>query len=135
MEMGCYGIGVTRVVAAAIEQNHDARGIIFPASIAPFDVAIVPIGMKKSAQVKDTVEKLYADLRAAGLDVLLDDRDERLGSMLADIELIGIPQRIVVGERGLKTGQVEYQHRTATSVTALSLNDVISHVKSNTCDT
>ncbi len=133
MEMGCYGIGVTRVVAAAIEQNHDERGVIFPASIAPFDVAIVPIGMKKSAQVKDAVEKLYADLQAAGFDVLLDDRDDRLGSMLADIELIGIPQRIVVGERGLKTGQVEYQRRTETTATLIDLNDSISRVKSNTC--
>ena len=135
MEMGCYGIGVTRVVAAAIEQNHDERGILFPASIAPFDVAIVPIGMKKSAQVKETVEKLYADLQAAGFDVLLDDRDERLGSMLADIELIGVPQRIVVGERGLKTGQVEYQRRTDSAAAMTALNDVISRVKSNTCET
>ena len=134
MEMGCYGIGVTRVVAAAIEQNHDERGIIFPPSIAPFDIVIVPIGMKKSVQVKETVEKLYADLRAAGLDVLLDDREDRLGSMLADIELIGIPQRIVVGERWLKTGQVEYQGRTEKSVTVLSLNDVITHVKSIRCE-
>ena len=138
MEMACYGIGVTRVVAAAIEQNHDARGVIFPASIAPFDVAIVPIGMKKSALVKETVEKLYADLRAAGLDVLLDDRDERLGSMLADIELIGIPQRIVVGERGLKNAQVEYQRRTDKEATLVGLSDVvsdiISRVKSSTCD-
>ncbi len=133
MEMGCYGIGVTRVVAAAIEQNHDERGVIFPASIAPFDLAIVPIGMKKSPQVKETVEKLYADLQAAGLDVLLDDREDRLGSMLADIELIGIPQRIVVGERGLKTGQVEYQRRTEATASQVGLNDIISHVKSNTC--
>ena len=129
MEMGCYGIGVTRVVAAAIEQNYDDRGIIFPQSIAPFDVAIVPVGMKKSALVKEAAEKLYADLQAAGFDVLLDDRDDRLGSMLADVELIGIPQRIVVGERGLKQGQVEYQRRTEKSVTALSLNDVLAHVK------
>ena len=135
MEMGCYGIGVTRVVAAAIEQNHDERGILFPASIAPFDVAIVPIGMKKNAQVKETVEKLYADLQAAGFDVLLDDRDDRLGSMLADIELIGVPQRIVVGERGLKTGQVEYQRRTDSAAAMTALNDVISRVKSNTCET
>ena len=133
MEMGCYGIGVTRVVAAAIEQNHDERGIMFPPSIAPFDVAIVPIGLNKSALVKETVEKLYADLRAAGVDVLLDDRDDRLGSMLADIELIGIPQRIVVGDRGLKQGQVEYQARTDKSVTLMGLNEIISHVKSNTC--
>ena len=135
MEMGCYGIGVTRVVAAAIEQNHDGRGVIFPPSIAPFDIAIVPIGMKKSAQVKEAVEKLYADLRTAGLDVLLDDRDERPGSMFADMELIGIPQRIVVGERGLKTGQVEYQRRTDKTATNVGLYDVISHVKSNTCET
>ena len=135
MEMGCYGIGVTRVVAAAIEQNHDERGILFPASIAPFDVAIVPIGMKKNAQVKEAVEKLYADLQAAGFDVLLDDRDDRLGSMLADIELIGVPQRIVVGERGLKTGQVEYQRRTDSAAAMTALNDVISRVKSNTCET
>ena len=134
MEMGCYGIGVTRVVASAIEQHHDERGIIFPPSIAPFDVAIVPIGMKKSAQVKEAAEKLYADLRAAGVDVLLDDREDRLGSMLADIELIGIPQRIVVGERGLKAGQVEYQRRTDAAATQVGLNDIISHVKSNTCD-
>jgi prolyl-tRNA synthetase len=134
MEMGCYGIGVTRVVAAAIEQNHDERGVIFPPSIAPFDIAIVPIGMKKSAQVKETAEKLYADMRAAGLDVLLDDREDRLGSMLADIELIGIPQRIVVGERGLKAGQVEYQRRTDTAATQIGLNDIISRVKSNTCE-
>jgi prolyl-tRNA synthetase len=135
MEMGCYGIGVTRIVAAAIEQNHDARGILFPPSIAPFDVAIVPIGMKKSAQVKETAEKLYADLQAAGLDVLLDDREDRLGSMLADIELIGIPQRVVAGERGLKTGQVEYQRRADTAAEQTDLNDIISRVKSNTCDT
>ena len=134
MEMGCYGIGVTRVVAAAIEQNHDERGIIFPASIAPFDVAIVPIGMKKSAQVKETVEKLYADLTAAGFDVLLDDRDDRLGSMLADIELIGVPQRIVVGERGLKNGQVEYQQRRAKEASLIDLSDAISRVKSNSCE-
>jgi prolyl-tRNA synthetase len=108
--------------------------VIFPASIAPFDIAIVPIGMKKSAQVKEAAEKLYADLQAAGFDVLLDDRDERLGSMLADIELIGIPQRIVVGERGLKTGQMEYQRRTDPAATQVGLNDIISHVKSNTCE-
>ncbi len=131
MEMGCYGIGVTRVVAAAIEQNHDESGIIFPPAIAPFDVAIVPIGLNTSARVKQTAEKLCADLQEAGFDVLLDDRDGRLGSMLVDIELIGIPQRIVVGERGLKTGQVEYQRRTEKSATLLGLNDVISRVKSN----
>ena len=133
MEMGCYGIGVTRIVAAAIEQNHDERGVIFPRAIAPFDIALVPIGMKKNAQVKETVEKLYADLRAVGFDVLLDDRENRLGSMLADIELIGIPQRIVVGERSLKIGQVEYQRRTDTAATQIDLNDIINHVKLKVC--
>jgi prolyl-tRNA synthetase len=133
MEMGCYGIGVTRIVAAAIEQHHDERGVIFPVGIAPFDIALVPIGMKKNTQVKEMVEKLYADLGAAGLDVLLDDREDRLGSMLADIELIGIPQRIVVGERGLKIGQVDYQRRTDTAAVQIDLNDIINHVKSKTC--
>jgi prolyl-tRNA synthetase len=132
MEMGCYGIGVTRVVAAAIEQNHDERGIIFPASIAPFDVAIVPMAMRKNAAVKEAAEKLYAELTAAGFDVLLDDRDERAGVMFADMELIGIPQRIVVGDRGLKQGQVEYQGRRDTAATSIALQDVKNHLKSMT---
>ncbi len=104
MEMGCYGIGVSRIVAAAIEQNNDERGIIWPRAIAPFELAIVPIGIGKSAQVRETADQLYAELAAAGIDVLLDDRDERPGVMFADMELIGIPHRIVVGERGLKAG-------------------------------
>ena len=132
MEMGCYGIGVTRVVAAAIEQNHDERGIIFPPSIAPFDVAIVPIGMKKSAAVKEAAEKIYADLQASGVDVLLNDRDDRPGAMFADMELIGIPQRIVIGERSLKEGQVEYQKRRDAAAVAIPLSDIKNHVKSNT---
>jgi prolyl-tRNA synthetase len=111
MEMGCYGIGVSRIVAAAIEQNHDERGIVFPPPMAPFQVAIVPIGLKKSERVRDEVEKLYADISNAGIDVLLDDRDERPGVMFTDMELIGIPHRIVIGERGLKEGNVEYQGR------------------------
>jgi prolyl-tRNA synthetase len=111
MEMGCYGIGVSRIVAAAIEQNHDERGIVFPAPMAPFQVAIVPIGLRKSERVRNEVEKLYADISAAGIDVLLDDRDERPGVMFTDMELIGIPHRIVVGERGLKEGNLEYQGR------------------------
>jgi prolyl-tRNA synthetase len=135
MEMGCYGIGVTRVVAAAIEQNYDERGIIFPHAIAPFDVAIVPIGMKKSADVKLAVEKIYAELSATGMAVLLDDRDERPGSMFADMELIGIPIRVVVGDRGLKQGYVECQKRTDKTATNVNLKDLISHVKSMTCDT
>ena len=111
MEMGCYGIGITRIVAAAIEQNHDERGIIWPAAIAPFELAIVPIAIGKSAAVREAAEKLYAELTAAGIEVLLDDRDERPGVLLADMELIGIPHRIVIGERSLRDGNVEYQGR------------------------
>ena len=111
MEMGCYGIGVTRIVGAAIEQNHDERGIIFPRAIAPFDVAIAPVGYGKSQPVRDAADQLYASLEAAGLEVLLDDRDERPGVMFADLELIGIPHRVTIGERGLKEGVVEYQER------------------------
>ncbi|MSQ73382.1 MAG: proline--tRNA ligase [Betaproteobacteria bacterium] len=112
MEMGCYGIGITRIVAAAIEQNHDQRGIIFPTAIAPFQVALVPIGYAKSAQVREAADSMYRELSDAGMEVLLDDRDERAGVMFADMELIGIPHRIVLGERGLKDGVVEYQGRT-----------------------
>ena len=110
-EMGCYGIGVTRIVAAAIEQNHDARGIIFPAPIAPFAVAIVPIGLHKSAAVREAAERLYAELGAAGIDVLLDDREERPGVLFADMDLIGIPHRVVLSERGLAAGSAEYKAR------------------------
>jgi prolyl-tRNA synthetase len=111
MEMGCYGIGVSRIVAAAIEQNHDERGIIWPEPIAPFQIAIAPIGYGKSAEVKTLADRLHEALTAAGVDVLLDDRDERPGAMFADLELIGVPHRITIGERGLKQGQVEYQSR------------------------
>jgi prolyl-tRNA synthetase len=111
MEMGCYGIGVSRIVAAAIEQNHDERGIIWPQPIAPFQIAIAPIGYGKSAEVKALADRLHNELTAAGVDVLLDDRDERPGVMFADLELIGVPHRITIGDRGLKQGQVEYQSR------------------------
>jgi len=111
MEMGCYGIGVTRIVAAAIEQNHDDKGIIWPDPMAPFTVAVIPLGYKKGGAVRDAAEKLYAELAAAGVEVFLDDRDERTGVLLADQELLGIPHRLVVGERGLKEGIVEYQAR------------------------
>jgi len=134
MEMGCYGIGVTRIVAAAIEQNHDERGIIFPRAMAPFDVAIVPIGLNKSALVKETVEKLYGALRQAGVEVLLDDRDERPGVMFADMELIGIPHRIVVGERGLKQGTLEYQGRRDKSAQNIALQDAAEFVQSRACE-
>ncbi|MGA0114406.1 MAG: proline--tRNA ligase [Burkholderiales bacterium] len=133
MEMGCYGIGVTRIVAAAIEQNHDERGIIFPAAIAPFDVAIVPIGYRKSAQVKAAADELHAELTAAGIDVLLDDREERPGVMFADMELIGIPHRVVIGERGLKDGQLEYKGRRDAQPRNIPLTDAKLSIKSMVC--
>ena len=133
MEMGCYGIGVSRIVAAAIEQNHDERGIIWPRSMAPFELAVVPIGAKKSDAVRSAAEKLHAELTAAGIDVLLDDRDERPGVMFADMELIGIPHRIVVGERGLKQGQIEYQGRRDKTAQPISLAEAIAAIKSRVC--
>ena len=126
MEMGCYGIGVSRIVAAAIEQNHDNKGICFPDAIAPFKIAIVPIGMKKSDIVREAAESLYAKLVEAGMDVLLDDRDERPGVMFADMELIGIPHRIVVGERGLQAGQVEYQGRRDEAAKSIPILEAVS---------
>lgn len=130
MEMGCYGIGVSRIVAAAIEQNFDERGITLPAGMAPFQVAIAPIGIKKSEAVRNAAEQLYAELTAAGIEVLLDDRDERPGVMFADLELIGIPHRIVIGDRGLKEGKVEYQGRHDTAAQAVPLQDVFKLVQS-----
>ncbi len=112
MEMGCYGIGVSRIVAAAIEQNHDDKGIIWPNNIAPFQVAVVPLNMHKSKAVAEKAEQLYAQLQNAGIDILLDDRKERPGVKFADMELIGIPHRIVISDRGLKNGQVEYKGRS-----------------------
>jgi prolyl-tRNA synthetase len=114
MLMGCYGIGVTRIVAAAIEQNHDERGIIWPDPIAPFHVVLVPLNLDKSAQVRAAADALYAQLGAAGIEVLYDDRDVRPGVKFADAELLGIPHRIVIGERGIKAGTLEYRHRRAT---------------------
>ncbi len=130
MEMGCYGIGITRIVAAAIEQNHDDRGIIWPDPMAPFVAAIIPLGYRKSAAVKEAAEKLLAELSGAGLEVFLDDRDERPGVLLADQELIGIPHRIVVGERGLKEGVVEYQHRRDAAATKVPLAEAAALVQS-----
>jgi len=112
MEMGCYGIGITRIAAAAIEQNHDERGIVFPRPIAPFEVCLVPIGFHKAAAVREAAEKLYAELQAAGVDVLLEDRDERPGVLFADMDLLGIPHRLVISERGLAAGTIEYKGRT-----------------------
>ncbi|MGZ5048448.1 MAG: proline--tRNA ligase [Usitatibacter sp.] len=130
MEMGCYGIGVTRIVAAAIEQNHDDKGIIWPEPMAPFAVALIPLGYRKSDAVKAAAEKLYAALGAAGIDAFLDDRDERAGVLLADQELVGIPHRIVIGERGLKEGLVEYQHRRDAAATKVALDEAVRHVQS-----
>ena len=129
MEMGCYGIGVSRIVAAAIEQNNDERGIIFPAAMAPFDVAIVPIGMAKSEHTRQTVGRLHSELTAAGVEVLLDDRDERPGIMFADMELVGIPHRIVVGERGLKDGNIEYQGRQDAKAQAIPLAQAVEFLR------
>lgn len=128
-EMGCYGIGITRLPAAAVEQNHDERGIIWPDAIAPFTVVICPIGMDRSEAVQAAAEKLYADLLAQGVDVLLDDRGERPGAMFADWELIGVPHRITVGERGLKAGQLEYQHRRDAAPTQVALAEAVAHLK------
>jgi prolyl-tRNA synthetase len=133
MEMGCYGIGITRIVAAAIEQNHDERGIIWPRPIAPFDVAIVPIGMGKSVAVREAAEKLHDALAARGLDVLLDDRDERPGVMFADMELTGIPHRVVIGERGLKQNQIEYQGRRDTAATPVALDRAAEEIHQRVC--
>ncbi len=128
MIMGCYGIGVTRVVGAAIEQHHDDKGIIWPAAIAPFEVALLPMQMKKSEAVREAVEKLYAEFQAAGIEVLLDDRDLRPGVMFADCELIGIPWRVVVGERGLQEGQVEVRARTAEENEMVPLDEVVAYL-------
>ena len=129
-EMGCYGIGVTRLPAAAIEQNHDERGIIWPDAIAPFTVVVCPIGMDRSEAVKTAAEKLHADLLAAGVDVILDDRGERPGAMFADWELIGVPHRVVLGDRGLQEGMVEYQHRRDTAATKVAVADVLGFITS-----
>jgi prolyl-tRNA synthetase len=127
--MGCYGIGVTRVVAAAIEQNHDSRGIIWPDAIAPFRVVVVPLNAGKSPRVKETAERLYIELLASGVDVLLDDRDERPGVKFADSELIGIPHRVVVGDRGLEAGKLEYRHRRAESAEEFPAADALAFLK------
>jgi prolyl-tRNA synthetase len=129
MVMGCYGIGVTRIVGAAIEQGHDERGIVFPDAIAPFTVAICPIGINKSPAVGEAAEALYAQLKDAGVDVLLDDRDERPGVMFADMELIGIPHRITIGERGLKERKLEYQARRDTAATAVNVAEAASFIR------
>ena len=125
MTMGCYGIGITRVVAAAIEQNHDERGIIWPAALAPFEVAILPMNMHKSFRVKELAEQLYSELRAKGIDVILDDRKERPGVMFADMELIGVPHTIVIGDRNLDNEEIEYKSRSASEKQMIKQHDII----------
>jgi prolyl-tRNA synthetase len=129
MFMGCYGLGVTRVVAAAIEQNHDASGIVWPQALAPFQVILVPINYQKSTRVQEVADALYRDFNAAGIDVLLDDRDARPGVKFADAELLGIPHRIVIGERTLAAGNLEYRHRRETESTEISAADPVGYIR------
>jgi prolyl-tRNA synthetase len=129
MQMGCYGIGITRILGAAIEQNFDDKGIIWPAALAPFEVVLCPMGYDRSEAVKQQIDTLYADLQAAGVDVILDDRDQRPGAMFADWELIGVPHRIVVGDRGLKEGKLEYQGRRDTAATPVDVAGMVEFIK------
>jgi len=133
MEMGCYGIGVTRIVGAAIEQGHDERGIVFPAAIAPFEVCIVPMGYAKSQAVRDAADALYSELTREGIDVLLDDRNERPGVMFAEMELIGVPHRVVVGERGLAQGKLEYKGRVDSESQMLPVATLGRFLKDRLC--
>jgi prolyl-tRNA synthetase len=129
MQMGCYGIGVSRIVASAIEQNHDDKGIIWPDAIAPFQLALIPINMHKSPQLKETVENLYEAFQSAGIDVLIDDRKERAGVMFADMELIGIPHRVVISDRGLEKGTLEYKGRKDSDNMDVAVNDIVEYLK------
>ncbi|MES2261421.1 MAG: proline--tRNA ligase [Pseudomonadota bacterium] len=129
LQMGCYGIGITRILGAAIEQNFDDKGIIWPTSLAPFELVLCPMGMDRSEMVKEATEKLYAQAVAAGIDVILDDRGLRPGGMFADWELIGVPHRVVIGERGLKEGNLEYQGRRDTEATAVPVADIVNFIQ------
>ena len=129
MQMGCYGIGVTRIVGAAIEQNNDERGIIWPLSIAPFEVVLCPLGYDRSETVRSTADSLYGELKKLGIDVIMDDRGERPGVMFSDWELIGIPHRIVIGERGLKEGKLEYQGRRDREATAVAIKEMVPFIR------
>ena len=129
MEMGCYGIGITRIVGAAIEQNHDDAGIIWPEPLTPFDVVIVPINLQRSDTVREAAEALYAELTEVGLEVLFDDRDARPGVKFADAELIGIPHRLVVSERGLGNGELEYRHRRDSESRNLKREEALNLLK------
>lgn len=128
MLMGCYGIGVSRIVAAAIEQNHDDKGIVWPDSIAPFQVVLLALNSKKSAEVRSFTDTLYESLSAAGVDVLCDDRDIRAGVMFADAELLGIPHQIVIGDRGLKNNIVEYRHRSSGDSREIDLDEILDFI-------
>ena len=129
LQMGCYGIGVTRILGAAIEQQHDDKGMIWPAAIAPFEVVICPVGYERIDAVKAQADALYSQLKAAGVDVILEDRGERPGVMFADWELIGVPYRITIGERGLMQGTVEYQQRTDTAATPVAISAIAEHIQ------
>jgi prolyl-tRNA synthetase len=129
MQMGCYGIGVTRIVGAAIEQNFDDKGIIWPDAIAPFELVLCPMGYDRSDLVKLETDRLYAELESAGVDVIVDDRGLRPGAMFADWELVGVPHRVVIGERGLKEGNLEYQGRRDAEATAVPAADMIGFIK------
>ncbi|MDE2430434.1 MAG: proline--tRNA ligase, partial [Burkholderiales bacterium] len=130
LQMGCYGIGVTRILGAAIEQNFDDKGIIWPTAIAPFEVVLCPMGMDRSEAVKKETEQLYQSLVDAGVDVILDDRGERPGAMFADWELIGVPHRVVIGDRGLKDGKLEYMGRRDAEPTIVPLADMFTFIQS-----
>ncbi len=129
LQMGCYGIGVTRILGAAIEQNFDDKGIVWPDAIAPFELVLCPMGMDRSEIVKEQVEKLYAELQALGVDVIVDDRGLRPGAMFADWELIGVPHRVVIGERGLKEGNLEYQGRRDAAATSVPVDEMVAFIK------
>jgi len=129
LQMGCYGIGVTRILGAAIEQNFDDKGIVWPDALAPFQIVLCPMGMDRSEMVKEQTEKLYAELQAAGVDVIVDDRGLRPGAMFSDWELIGVPHRVVIGERGLKEGKLEYQGRRDTEATAVPVDEMAGFIK------
>ncbi len=132
-EMGCYGIGVTRIVGAAIEQNNDAKGIVWPMPMAPFQLAIVPVGYHKNAAVREAADRLYEQCRAADIDALLDDRDERPGVMFADMELVGIPCRVVVGERGLRDGRIEFQGRRDAEAQSVAIAEALPFIQERLC--
>jgi prolyl-tRNA synthetase len=129
MQMGCYGIGVTRILGAAIEQNFDDKGIVWPDAIAPFELVLCPMGYDRSELVKAETDRLYAELQAAGIDVIVDDRGLRPGAMFADWELVGVPHRVVIGERGLKEGNLEYQGRRDAEASAVPASGMVGFVK------